>query len=108
VTDGEANSPILIYRTSNLCKINNFHINFPFLGVAQDDGKLMIFDLTRIDGYKNQIMDPIFQMERPGEACMDVVILKDTFRIYSIYEESGIFGYNFPEEQFSIEKTEWH
>ena len=100
--------PRLIYETSTKWKINNFDVNFPFIGISQDDGDLIILDLRDLENDTEALLQPRFLINKPGEACMWVNLLKDTLRIYGCYEKSGIYGYSFEDEQLSWNKTEWH
>jgi WD40 repeat protein len=108
VREGEGKSPTHLYTTSSLCKINNMDVNFPYVGVAQDDGALAILDLRHIDIDQNYELKPLFEVNKHGEACMWVKLLKDTIRIYGCYERSGIYGYRFENEELAHDNTEWH
>jgi len=108
VREGEGSSPTHLFTTDNLCKINDMDVNFPYVGLALDDGTLSILDLRAINTSINQKSVPLFSVSKVGEACMWVKLLKDTVRIYGWYERSGIYGYRFNDDQLSFDDMEWH
>lgn len=108
VREGEAKSPTHLYSTPNMWKINDMDLSFPYVGIAQDDGNLNILDLRNIDIDINHNLVPLFNLNKPDEACMWVKLLKDTIRVYGWFERSGIYGYRFNDENLTHENLEWH
>jgi hypothetical protein len=108
VREGEGWMPTHLFTTPNLCKINNMDLNFPFIGIAWDDGNLSILDLRKVESGHNHNLMPLFNVWKAGEAWMWVKLLKDTVRIYGWYERSGIFGYRFIDDDLGFDNMEWH
>lgn len=108
VREGEAKPPKHLFTTPNLCKINDMDLCFPYVGLALDDGNLSILDLRNINIDQNHNLVPLFNVNKQGEACMWVKLLKDTIRIYGCYERSGIYGYRFNDDDLNHDNYEWH